>query len=45
MDHATGTEGLSVDEALAPWREFAPEAQRKWRDVFVPELKLIDASP
>ncbi len=39
MDHATGTEGMTEDEALAPWRAFAPEAQRKWRDIFVPELR------
>jgi uncharacterized protein YndB with AHSA1/START domain len=41
MDHATGTDGMTEDEALAPWREFAPEAQRKWREIFVPELKMI----
>lgn len=38
MEHATGTNDLSIDEALAFWRNLTPEWQRKWRESFVPEL-------
>lgn len=46
MEHATRTQGKSVEEALAPWREMAQESHRKFRDVLIPTLKkLVDEAP
>jgi hypothetical protein len=41
MNHASGHERVSEDEALAFWRQETPEYQRKWRDVFIPALKRL----
>ena len=41
MQHASRREGLTEEEALAPWRKMAPESQAKWRDIFIPTLKKL----
>jgi hypothetical protein len=43
MGDLTGPGAISVDEALAPWRDpgAAPEWHRKWRDDFIPTLKRL----
>jgi hypothetical protein len=41
MEHATRTKDKSVDEALVPWRELAPEYMKMWRDTFIPNLKAL----
>jgi hypothetical protein len=46
MQHAMGTPGTDVEEALKIWRELAPQSQEKWRDSFIPTLKrLINEGP
>ncbi len=41
MEHAAHYKDLSEEDALRPYREVAPESQRKWRDVFIPALKKL----
>jgi len=38
MEHATRSEGLDEEQALAASRAQAPESHRFWRDIFIPEL-------
>jgi hypothetical protein len=41
MEHATRTTGLSIEEALAPWRTMLEAGHRKFRDMMIPELKAL----
>ena len=41
MEHAAFCQNISEEEALHPWKEMAPESQRKWRDIFIPTLKNL----
>jgi hypothetical protein len=41
MEHASLSNGKTEEEALRPWREVAPESQRKWQDIFIPTLKQL----
>ena len=41
MEHASLYKGMTEEEALHPWREVAPESQRKWRDIFIPSLRNL----
>ena len=44
MEHSSLYKGRTEEEALRPWREVAPESQRKWRDIFIPQLKKVVAA-
>jgi hypothetical protein len=41
MQHDTRTAHVAEEAALHPWRKVAPESQRKWRDIFIPDLKTL----
>ena len=41
MEHALRTQDESEEQALAFWRKETPEWQRKWRDIFIPNLKKL----
>jgi hypothetical protein len=41
MEHASRTQDLSEEEALALCREDSQVAMRFWRDVFIPTLKKL----
>jgi hypothetical protein len=41
MNHATRTKDKTVEEALVPWRKQAPESQRFWQDIFIPNLRKL----
>ena len=41
MEHASFAANVDEEEALAPWREVAPESHRKWRESFIPGLKKL----
>jgi hypothetical protein len=46
MEHASFAKEVTEEDALRPWREMAPESQRKWRECFIPALtKLIYKNP
>lgn len=41
MEHASLFNDTTEQEALRPWRDVAPESQRKWRDIFIPCLRKL----
>jgi hypothetical protein len=41
MEHASLSKDTTEQDALSPFREVAPESQRKWRDIFIPTLKNL----
>jgi hypothetical protein len=44
MEHASyasWSQETTDEEALAPWRRMTPDWQLKWRDIFVPTLKML----
>ena len=41
MEHDTRAPHRSEEAALDPWRQVAPESHRKWRDIFIPNLKKL----
>lgn len=45
MERSAESQGMSEEEALAPWRELTPEWLSKWRDRFIPSLRaLVEAA-
>jgi hypothetical protein len=41
MEHSTRLPGATPDEALQAWRDDAPEFQRYWTELFIPELRRL----
>jgi len=41
MEHANRSQGKTEEEAVGIWREAAPEIERFWRDIFIPDLKKL----
>jgi hypothetical protein len=41
MEHASRTRDTTEQEALEAWRQYMPEYERFWRDIFIPNLKKL----